>query len=179
MKKTVLLFAKLSLALVALFFILGTSCITTGNVMVAEYLDDLIGQTDQNFDKGEIDLTNNGDWQEHKDQLNSIDDIGFACVIKNNTSTVATGQIYISDKAYSTADAARVGAVKILDGIVVAANATREIKWQDSYDFLTNFDEAKRIIYTEHFYVYFMVKETPFSIDVTKIVIFLSVNGKA
>jgi hypothetical protein len=179
MKKTVLLLAKLSLAAMALFFILGTSCITTGNIMVAVYPADLVGQTNENFHEREIDLKKNGDWNEHKDQLNSIDDIGFACLIKNNTSSAATGQIYISDKLYSSATAAQTGAVKILDGIVVAPNATREIKWQDSYDFLTNFNEAKKIIYTERFYIYFMVKETPFSIDVTKIVIFLSVNGKA
>jgi hypothetical protein len=179
MKKTFIIALKIGLAILALLMTLGNNCITSGNIVaVIDDLPDLVGQTNTNFNPRSVDLTENGDWKEHRDQLNSVDDIGFACKITNHESSVATGQIWISDKSYTTPDAVRAGAVKILDGIAIVAGGTRSIEWKESADFLSNFNEAKTIVYTEKFYVYFMVAETPFHIDVKDIIIFLSVNGK-
>jgi hypothetical protein len=104
------------------------------------------------------------DWKDHRDQLNSVDDIGFACKITNHESTVATGQIWISKLKYSSPDQVvtdPVNAIKVLDGIAVQPGATRNIEWEESADFLSNFDGAKTIIYAKKkFYLYFMVKET-------------------
>lgn len=179
MKKTLSLILKIGLGIMALMMMLGNNCITSGNIVVVyDEIPDLTGQTNTTFNPRSVDLTNNGDWKEHRDQLNSVDDIGFACTIKNYEASVATGQIYISDKSYSTPDAVKANAIKILDGIAVPAGGTRSIEWKESADFLSNFVEAKKIVYTEKFYLYFMVAETPFHIDVTDIVLFLSCNGK-
>jgi hypothetical protein len=179
MKKTFIIALKIGLSILALLMMLGNNCITSGNIVVViDDLPDLVGQTNTNFNSRSVDLTENGDWKEHRDQLNSVDDIGFACEITNHESSVATGQIWISDKSYSTPDAVRANAVKILDGITVPAGGKRNIEWKESADFLSNFNEAKTIVYAEKFYMYFMVAETPFHIDVKDIIIFLSVNGK-
>lgn len=179
MKKTFIIALKIGLGILALMMMLGNNCITSGNIVaVIDDLPDLVGQTNTNFNPRSVDLTENGDWKEHRDQLNSVDDIGFACEITNHESSVATGQIWISDKSYSTPDAVKANAVKVLDGIAVPAGGKRNIEWKESADFLSNFVEAKTIVYTEKFYVYFMVAETPFHIDVKDIIIFLSVNGK-
>ncbi|TFH64974.1 MAG: hypothetical protein E4G91_04110 [Candidatus Zixiibacteriota bacterium] len=179
MKKTFIIALKIGLGILALLLMLGNNCITSGNIIVVyEEIPDLVGQTNTSFNPRSVDLTENGDWNEHRDQLNSVDDIGFACKITNHESTVATGQIWISDKNYTTPDAVKASALKILDGIVVPANGTRSIEWKESADFLSNFLEAKKIVYTEKFNLYFMVAETPFDIDVKDIILFLSVNGK-
>jgi hypothetical protein len=179
MNKTFALMLKIGLGIVALLMMLGNNCITSGNVVVVyDGIDDLTGQTNTNFQSKYVDLSSNDDWKEHRDQLNSVDDIGFACTIKNYESSIATGQIYISDKSYSTPEAVKAGAIKILDGIAVPASGSRTIEWKESADFLSNFVEAKKIVYTEKFYLYFMVEETPFHIDVTDIILFLSCNGK-
>jgi hypothetical protein len=178
MKKTFIIALKIGLGILALLMTLGNNCITSGNIMVVLDLPDLVGQTNTSFNPQTVDLTENGDWKEHKDQLNSVDDIGFACKITNYESSVATGQIWISEKSYSTPDAVRAGAVKILDGIAIPAGGTRSIEWKESADFLSNFNEAKTIVYTEKFYLYFMVAETPFHIDAKDNVLFLSCNGK-
>jgi hypothetical protein len=138
----------------------------------------LLGQTNTSFTPQPVDLTENSDWKQHKDQLNSVDDIGFACKITNHKSSVATGQIWISEKNYTSPTDVTAHAIKILDGIAIPAGGTRSIEWKESADFLSNFNEAKTIVYTEKFNLYFMVKETPFSIDVNDIVLFLSCNGK-
>jgi hypothetical protein len=180
MKKALSISLKIGLGVLALLMTLGNNCITSGNIMVVMDLAPVTGQTNTNFNPCTVDLTNNSDWKEHKDQLNSVDDIGFACTIVNHESSAATGQIWISDKSYSTPDAVKASAVKILDGIVVPANGTRSIDWSESAGFLSNFNEAKTIVYTEKFYLYFMVDETSlsFHIDVKDIVLFLSCNGK-
>jgi hypothetical protein len=179
MKKTSIIALKIGLGILALLMTLGNNCITSGNIVVViDNLSDLEGQTDTNFDLRSVDLTENSDWKDHKDQLNSVDDIGFACKITNHESTVATGQIWISEKSYSSPADVRASAVKILDGIAIAAGGTRSIEWKESADFLSHFNEAKTIIYKEKFHLYFMVAETPFHIDVKDIILFLSINGK-
>jgi hypothetical protein len=178
MKKTLIISLKIGLGVLALLLTLGNNCITSGNVVVVLDLPNVTGQTNTSFNPEHVDLTDNSDWKEHKDQLNSVDDIGFACTIVNHESSVATGQIWISDKSYSSPADVRTNAVKIIDGIAVPASGSRSIEWKESADFLSNFNEAKTIIYTEKFYLYFMVAETPFSIDVNDIVLFLSCNGK-
>lgn len=182
MKKTFIIALKIGLGILALLMTLGNNCVTSGNVVIMiDDLPDLVGQTDVNFNPRLADLNSPDvkDWKDHKDQLNSVDDIGFACKITNHTPSIATGQIWISDAKtlYSSPGEVTAHAVKILDGIAIAAGGTRSIEWKESADFLSNFNEAKRIIYTEKFYLYFMVEETPFHIDVKDIVLFLSCNG--
>ena len=48
-------FRTLAVALIA-FFAMGASCITTGNVMVVEYLDDLSAATGQTITSGDVNL---------------------------------------------------------------------------------------------------------------------------
>lgn len=175
---------KISIRIVAIgvlaFLAMGANCITTGNVMVVEYLDPLDANSAQAISYGEVNLENNGDWNEHKDDIAAVDDIGFACRITNNGSTVAAGQLYVSelDKTLTTPEQIQEQAILVLDGITVQPGATREIEWQESYDFLMNFEETKQVIFTEHFKYYFIAEETPFNIHVEDIVLFLSVNGK-
>lgn len=178
MKKALVISLKIGLGVLALFLTLGNNCITSGNIMVVMDLANVPGQTNTNFNPQPVDLTENSDWQDHKDQLNSVDDIGFACTIVNHESSVATGQVWISEKNYTSPADVTANAVKILDGITVPANGSKSIEWKDSETYLSNFDAAKAIVYTEKFNLYFMVKETPFHIDVNDIVLFLSVNGK-
>lgn len=180
MKKNLLIGLRvLAVALIA-FLAMGASCITTGNVMVVEYLDDLSAATGQAITSGDVNLAENSDWQDHKEDINGIDDLGFACRITNNSNASASGQLYVSpnDKDYTTEAAIRANGILVLDGIVVPAGGTRDIEWQESYDFLKNFEQVKEVIFGEQFHYYFIAAETPFDIDVTDIVLFLSINGK-
>ena len=71
---------KVALAAMVLMLTLGASCLTTGNVVIQYIIkDDMVGQTDTNFGKALVDLSTNSDWNDHKEKLNSVDDIGFAC----------------------------------------------------------------------------------------------------
>lgn len=184
MKRTISISIKLLLAALAVFLCMGANCITTGNLMIIEYIDDFAAQTESSLDREQVDLSTNDDWNEHKDDIAAIDDIGFACRIENLGAQPAGGQLFLfkpkneNDSLASYSDVQSKGTL-VLDGIVVEPGATREIKWQESYDYLQNFEKAKQIIFTEKFQVYFVADKTPFSIQVRDIVLFLSVAGKA
>jgi hypothetical protein len=180
MKKFITIAMKTSIVGLVAFLCMGASCITSGNVMVVEYLDDLHAATGAVINSGDVDLSTNSDWNDHKEDINGIDDLGFACRITNNSNAAASGQLYVSanDKDYTTEAAIRANAILVLDGIVVPAGGTRDIEWQESYDFLKNFDQVKTTIFGEQFHYYFIAAETPFDIDVTDLVLFLSINGK-
>jgi hypothetical protein len=183
MNKFISLSVKLLLAALAVFLCMGANCVTTGNVMVVEYIDDFDAQTESNLDFEEVDLTTNDDWNDNKEDIAGIDDIGFACRIENLATEPAGGQLFLykpknpADQLTTYEDVVEQGTL-LLSGIVVAPGATREILWDESYDFLQNFDAAKEIVFSEKFQVYFIADETPFSIHVTDIVLFLSISGK-
>jgi hypothetical protein len=161
---------------------MGTSCITSGNIVIT--IDDLPtihavhGIDIDSLQSADVDLTTNSDWQDHKADLIAVDDIGFACKIQNNTGTVATGQAYISDKPLTTVAAVRSDGVKILDGISVAANSTKTITWDESYNYLLNFDASKKIVFGEIFHLYFITSQDNFDITVKDLTLFLTVTGK-
>lgn len=180
MKRSLLIGIKTLIVALIAFLAMGASCITTGNVMVVEYLDDLHAQTGVTINSGDVNLAENSDWQDHKADITGIDDLGFACRITNNSGAAASGQLYVSpnDKDYTTEAAIRANGILVLDGITVPAGETRDITWQESYDYLQNFDAVKTVVFGEQFHYYFIAAETPFNIDVTDLVLFLSVNGK-
>ena len=181
MKKSILILTRTAAAVAALFIVMGANCITSGNILVVVDIDNFDAQTDTEFETRRVDLSENEDWKEHKEDINSIDDLGFAVRITNNADVPAAGQLYVWSNpkgATTTVDEVRANAILVLDGIVVEPGKTREIEWGESKSFVKNFVEAKKVIFGEEFYVYFFAAETPFSITVQDLVLIMSVNGK-
>ncbi len=178
-KKILPIMAKSTLVILGLALVMGANCVTTGNIVILQDINDFTAQTETNLNAINVNLTENSDWQDHRADINSIDDIGFACRIDNNGSSVAAGQLYVSkEKQLTTVDAIKKNAVLVLDGISVDPGATREIKWGESHDFLKNFDATKDVIFSENFWVYFIAANTPFDVTARDIVLILSINGK-
>lgn len=179
MKKSVVILTKTTAAVIALFIVMGANCITSGNILVVVDIEDFGAQTNNVFTSKKVDLRENEDWKEHKEDINSIDDLGFAVRITNNADVPAAGQLYVSaNKDLTTIEAVRSNAILVLDGIVVQPGVERAIEWGESKSFVKNFVEAKKVIFKELFYVYFIAAETPFDITVRDLVLIMSVNGK-
>ncbi len=178
-KRFVLFTLKSALAVLALMVIMGANCVTSGNVVIIEEIEDFVAQTSSTLTTENVNLTENEDWQDQKEDINSIDDIGFACRITNNAAATAAGQLWISKaKQQTTIEAIKTNGVLVLDGITVEPGQTREIKWGESHDFIKNFDATKEVIFAENFWVYFIASEVPFNITVEDIVLIMSINGK-
>jgi hypothetical protein len=179
MKKIILITLKSALALVALTMVMGANCVTSGNIVILQEIPDFNAQTANTLTAENVNLLENEDWQDHKEDINSIDDIGFACRITNHESSAASGQLYVSKlKEQTTVESIKDNAILVLDGITVNPGETREIKWGESHDFIMNFESVKDVIFSENFWVYFIAAETPFEITVDDIVLIMSINGK-
>jgi hypothetical protein len=168
MKRSII--AVLAIALVI------SGCIVTGNIIVTIDIGDLAGNVTDTFSSRYVDLNDYSDYVDHKDDLNSVDDMGFVCRIYNSGSNLATGKLWVSptDSDAKLPD----DAVLVLDGLVVKAGETREITLSESYDYLKNFDEVRKIVLGEKFTAYFTSATTPFTLEVKDLVLVLSINGK-
>lgn len=180
MKRVLTITMKSVAALMLLSFLMGANCVTSGNVIILQDIPDFDAQTESNITAHEIDLGENEDWQDQREDIISIDDIGFACRIHNNGAAVASGQLYLSvAKEETSVEGIKENAVLLLDGIAVNPGETREIEWGESHGFIKNFNEAKAVVFnkTEIFWVYFIAAETPFNISVNDVVLIMSING--
>jgi hypothetical protein len=151
-------------------------CIVTGNLIILIGIGDLKANATQTFASEYVDLNDYSDYVDHKDDLNSVDDMGFVCRIYNSGSSLATGKLWVSP----TESNAKLpsDAVLALDGLVVKPGETREITLSESYDYLKNFKQVRKIVLDEKFTAYFTSATTPFTLQVKDLVLVLSINGK-
>jgi hypothetical protein len=164
-----------AILLVVAAALLTAGCIITGNIVILIELDPFTIEPNGLFGYEEVNLLDYGEYRDHKDDLNSVDDIGFVCKIRNESGASATGKLWISNT--SSSSFIPNDKILVLDGITVAAGQTRTIKLDESYDFLKNFEAAREAILREQFTVYWEVPNA-FLVQVTDMVIVLTINGK-
>jgi hypothetical protein len=174
-----MIFISLGLAL----FLAG--CIVTGNILIViELEEDKHLTTNDSFDKWLVskDDPDNQEWRDHEDDINHIVDVGFAVTLDNSASNVdATGEFYISKDGNLNADDLHPdssNAYIILSGIVVKAGEVRKIRWQESYDFLSNFKALKQYGMDGEFWLYVKGVGTPLDLWARKVAVILTVNAK-
>ncbi|MFH2056744.1 MAG: hypothetical protein ABIJ61_12360 [bacterium] len=168
-----------ALTLLVAAALLTAGCIVTGNIVILIDVGDFGISPSGLFGYEYVDLTQNSDYNDHKEDLNSIDDVGFVCKIQNTGSSSATGKLYIATGGSSSSSPTAIPTNKILvlDGITVAAGQTRTITLEESYDYLKNFEDARDAILDEKFTVYWEVPN-PYDVQVMDMVVVLSINGK-
>jgi hypothetical protein len=166
---------RTALTLIVAAALLTAGCIVTGNIFIEIYVGSFTVSPNGLFGYDDVDLTKNSDYNDHKDDLNSIDDVGFVCKIQNSSGSSATGRLYVSNT--SSTSAIPNDKILLLDGITVAAGQTKTIKLAESYDYLTNFEAARDAILEEQFTIYWEVPNA-FDIRVTDMIVILTINGK-
>lgn len=166
---------RTALTLIVAAALLTAGCIVTGNIFIEISVGSFTVSPNGMFGYENVDLTQNSDYNDHKDDLNSIDDIGFVCTVTNTGTTSATGRLYVSNT--SSTSAIPNDKILLLDGITVGVGQVKEITLSESYNYLTNFEAARDAILKEQFTVYWDVAGQ-FTLDVTEMVIILTINGK-
>jgi len=154
--------------------------IITGNVLIVIELDDETLQTGDDFKVWKVSKEDHGEWKDHEDDINHVVDIGFSLIFDNSRSaSEARGDFYVStDGTFGTGAEVEANAAKVLSGIEVGQGATRRITWQQSYEFLGNFDTLKKFVMDGEFYLYAVGIGTPLDLDVKKAAIILTINAK-
>lgn len=164
-----------ALLLIVAAAMLTAGCLVTGNIVILIDIGDFGLNPGNTFGSEYVDLNSVEDYTENKDDLNSIDDIGFICKVQNTGTTSATGRLYISNT--SSTSFIPTDKILVLDGITVAAGQTRTITLEESYDYLKNFEAARDAVLEEEFTIYWEVPN-PLQVQVQDMVVVLTINGK-
>jgi hypothetical protein len=162
-----------------IFFSLSIGgCLLSGTFVVNLQMDEMIFAT-SNFYQQNLDLTTNQTYNEHKDQIKDITDVGFALKIENNSNLTAGGELYITDDGNLTTPAeVKNNATVVLTGVSVEPNSTKSINWSESYQYVRNLDVIKEQVKSGSFWVYALVDHAPLNLriyDASVIVSFAAV----
>jgi len=153
-------------SLLAALTVLVSGCLLSGTFVMNLNLNEMIFAS-QTMYAQQIDVTTNQTWQNHKDQVKDITDIGFALKIENNSSLTAAGELYITDNgALTTPAEVKSNATLILTGISVAPNTTKTITWSESYQYIRNLATIKEQVRSGSFWVYALVDNAPLDLRV-------------
>lgn len=170
-----LLFALISLAGLGLL-----SCgITTINLTLTYDVDE-IASTDDAVDVYELDLTTNSDYEEHKDNIKSVDQVSIVAWLYNNLPEDASAEIWVAtDDSYTTAEEVRDHATRVLVlPEPIPGNDSVLISWENGLTYMENTDYLTDLIMNEGaFAIYGIAAETPFDVRVvSEVVISLTVG---
>ncbi|MEW5795097.1 MAG: hypothetical protein AB1772_01930 [Candidatus Zixiibacteriota bacterium] len=135
-------------------------CLVSGTFVIVEDVEfDFTANT--GFYWYPVDLRGNSDWEDHKDDIDDIDAVGFEFKIKNTSLetcelnawfVAAEGEANQAGPPPSTPGAA--GQTKVIDGLVVAAGATRTVTYAESLGHISNLPAFKAIVKSGRFDYY-------------------------
>lgn len=148
---------------VALF---AAGCILSGQFTIVISIQDEIAYVDQVLNSAEIDLTTNSTWDEHEDDIQNIIDVKFELTVENNTASAVTGQVYVSEDEYASAEDVQNNATLVLGGITIDANTTRTISFTESAKYIRNLPTLLSLVEKGHFFVYGLAEDAPFVITI-------------
>lgn len=158
MKKLINTRRLLSLALVAL---LATGCLVSGTFVIVEGVN-FTFTADRGFYWWPVDLTSDSDWDDHKDDIDDIDALGFEFNIENTSDqdcefnvwfVAATGEADPNDFPL-TFDPDLSGMVQVITGLEVAAGASRTVSYAESLGHISSLKQFKAIVRTGRFDYY-------------------------
>jgi hypothetical protein len=124
-----------------------------------------------------VDLSENSDFREHKDQIKSVDEVGFIFHAVNNIPNAATGEIWISPTRIGTPGSALTAAtirsdpnaVKVLEGLALPAAGALDVTYDQSLTLQTNTDRLHEIVKTGTFYLYGIASTSTFDLTISQL----------
>jgi hypothetical protein len=144
-----------------------TSWLGSATMRITHYLESRIYHLENEIESAEVDLQDNSEWQEHRDDVTGITRILFAFWVINPTAVDATAQFYIStDGNLATSQQIQDQATLVLDGISVPAQDSVYINARDSYQYFRNVDELADRLIEGQFHLYCISSSAPFEIEV-------------
>ncbi len=130
-----------------------------------------------------VDVTDDSDWQDAKDNLDKIESIGFEMFITNPNQTDAVLDVYVSDPP-STATLTSISAVQtngtqVLDDFTVPAGVSKfKMTYSQSFSYLMNVEKLKTLAEGGAFHVYGLTSgSTSFSVDSAIVIITLNASA--
>jgi hypothetical protein len=170
MKKLMTILPLAGILLLAGCFIVAVTVVIDYNISST----DLFQETD--FEYFNVDLTDNDTWNDHKDDIQYIDNVGFVMWVENNGATDATGELYIA-RTHSTSIASaqdvKDNTTRILSGLVLPPGESY-IDWPTSLGYVEHVDSLRAIVETGTFVIYATTESLPFDIQIDSAIVIVT-----
>lgn len=163
-------------------------CLVSGTFVIVRNVN-FTFTADQGFYWYPVDLTDDSDWKKHQDEIDDIDAVGFEFKIQNTSSEDCEFNVWF-DRTSGPADPnnfptsfdpVTLGAVKVINGLTVAAGATRTVTYAESLGHISNLAAFKTIIKSGRFDYYGTscggTDDARFIVTGGKIIITVSASG--
>jgi hypothetical protein len=156
-------YALITFALLVPTLIAG--CIlTTGTIVIVENIDSF-ASTNNAVNKVEIDLTTNSDYNDHKDQIKSVDAVSIVGWVINRGNAENSGVVWMADSGTLTNPDTTNAKLLVVSPSVPAGDSVL-INWSDAVSHVQNFDALKDKIFNDpHFWIYGIASSTPFVME--------------
>lgn len=165
-----------------------TGCLVSGTFVIVEDIS-FDFRADTEFYWYPIDLTSNSDWEDHKDDIDNIDALGFSFKIENTADVdcdfnvwfvAADGEADPSDDPPSF-DPDAAGVVHVITDLAVAAGATKTVTYAESLGHISNLADFKAIVKSGRFDYYGTscggTGDDRFNVTDGKIIVTVSASG--
>ena len=131
-------------------------CIVSGTFVVVESFE---FTTQSGYYLKAVDLTDNEDWEDHRENIDEIDVVGFELWITNNEPTEWKFWAYMDDyeEACTTLTCANGSSTKFLifDTLTVPAasssSSTKFVSYAESFNYIQNLDKIKAMVKSGQF----------------------------
>jgi len=134
--------------------------------------------TSADLSKFYVDLTKESEWNDHKDEIKYIDNVGFQLWVTNNGDDAVTGQLFAStDSSFADTTEVRDSAILILDGLILPPGVQTYVDWPSSLTYLREVDKIKKLVEGGKFAVYALTTTLPFDITVDSATVIVTVTA--
>jgi hypothetical protein len=153
MKSSVFQISVLGLAVILL---MGGCLMISGTFVIVEPFS---FTTQTGFYHYYVDITDEKDWEDHKEDIDDVDLVGFDMYFTNNEDFDVTFNVYLApggDDALGSPDEVTAdgsGAVKVLSNITLPTGQTH-VTYGESFAYLTNVDALKKLVKAGQFHYY-------------------------
>ena len=147
-----------------------TGCLISGQITIVEDVNVEV-TTNKALGKQYVDLNRNADYEEHKDDIASVDALAIAAIIENNTSTTTSGEIWFTPDStcYDTVADLKADptALRVMSTPDIAGSATLTITWNDAFALMENEDAViAEVLGDGKMTFYGIATTTPFALDI-------------
>ena len=145
--------------------------LVSGQFLIDFELDDFTATTETAVTREDVDLTTEEDYNDHKEELQSLSDVAVLGTLENTGDTAINVEVWMTaaPSAYTTATEVKDNATKLWGPFQVAANSSKTVDWDESADLFTNAGKAlliQEIKDDGQFTIYAIAAEATYSFEV-------------
>lgn len=169
--------SSLGLCLAAFLLLAGCSLVSV-TLLIELDVEGTHRSTSSNIAVIAVDLTDDPDFEDNKDKIQSVDEVGFVFRATNNIAQAATGEIWLSlvEIPNATPESVRSGgaARRVLSGLVLPpAPGAIDIRYEESLNLQ---DEANRAFLHDaveggRFYLYGIADTSNFDLTIDQLTV--------